>query len=231
MHDLMFPPETHLVKANILIDNSGRACVADFGLSRVLDSAMTVTNSLSGSVSFGGTVRWQAPELFDPSVECPPATMASDVYAFGCVCYEASVISLGIVLRVTNQWTHQIFTGRVPFYHLARDASVILKVMQGERPLRPGPTDAPFTRFGLKKHIWDLMEECWDRSPGLRPAMNCILHRLPLGDTIDSRPCLFDWEELPASRFRTAVYKSDCLSINVLETVLSWVSVTLNNSP
>jgi len=91
------------MKANILIDNSGRACVADFGLSRVLDSAMAVTNSLSGSVSFGGTVRWQAPELFDPSVECPPATMASDVYAFGCVCYEVSVISLGIVLRVTDQ--------------------------------------------------------------------------------------------------------------------------------
>jgi serine/threonine protein kinase len=39
------------------------------------------------TVKSGGTVRWQAPELFDPD-SSQQNSMATDIYSFGCVCYE-----------------------------------------------------------------------------------------------------------------------------------------------
>lgn len=75
-------------KANILISDTGRACLADFGLSCVLEVDTALWNSNQSSVLSGGTVRWQAPELIDPAHEDTRAGKASDIYAFACVCYE-----------------------------------------------------------------------------------------------------------------------------------------------
>ncbi|KAG6908521.1 hypothetical protein DXG01_004373 [Tephrocybe rancida] len=50
---------------NILVDNAGRARLADFGISTVTDADIVAWTSLSSSGSTGGTVRWQAPELID----------------------------------------------------------------------------------------------------------------------------------------------------------------------
>jgi len=53
-----------IVKANILIDETKRARLADFGLLMVVSD----TTNLMSSSSFtqGGTHRWMSPELFDP---------------------------------------------------------------------------------------------------------------------------------------------------------------------
>ncbi|KAG6826417.1 hypothetical protein H0H92_015863 [Tricholoma furcatifolium] len=56
---------------NILVDDSERACIADFGLSSILPSQ-------------GGTPYCQAPELLLGEYN----TKASDIYAFGCLAYE-----------------------------------------------------------------------------------------------------------------------------------------------
>ena len=68
---------------NILITDSLRACIADFGLSRISD-----TRGLSVTMTSRprGTGRWLAPELLTGSF----ASKESDVYAFGCVCFEVS---------------------------------------------------------------------------------------------------------------------------------------------
>jgi serine/threonine protein kinase len=44
----------------------------------------------SESASFGGSIRWMAPELhqFNEAISYTPA---ADVYSFACVCYEVSV--------------------------------------------------------------------------------------------------------------------------------------------
>lgn len=42
---------------------------------------------MDSSARAGGTVRWKAPELIDPEKDNGP-TKESDIYAFGCVCYE-----------------------------------------------------------------------------------------------------------------------------------------------
>ncbi|KAK1224861.1 hypothetical protein PQX77_012211 [Marasmius sp. AFHP31] len=96
---------------NILITDSLRACIADFGLSRIEKHGLGLTTSGARPT---GTMRWQAPELLHgerPSLE-------SDVYSFACVCYE-------------------IFTGLRPFPELPNITGVILAVAQGKYPTRP----------------------------------------------------------------------------------------------
>lgn len=76
--------------ANILIDDKGDACLADFGQSRILHTSGFTTKVTAG------TWRFMAPELIetradegDGGVLC--ATMATDVWAFAMtvieVCY------------------------------------------------------------------------------------------------------------------------------------------------
>ena len=74
---------------NILITQSHRACLADFGLATTKDSqSFHVTPAVNTRVK--GSLRWQAPELMDPDADDASSgtTLASDVYAFAFVCYE-----------------------------------------------------------------------------------------------------------------------------------------------
>ncbi|PPQ78259.1 hypothetical protein CVT25_011718 [Psilocybe cyanescens] len=192
--------------ANILVTESGRACLADFGLSRI-QGAAELSESSSGSSSFqGGTTRWQAPELLDPEVDSPRLTMESDVYAYACVLYE-------------------IYVGKVPFHEYIRDVTVILQIGKGRKPTRPPSESLSFSKWGLTGQIWSLMERCWSKDPTKRPTIFQILSDIVDPGLIlaDPRP-VDDWEQRSASRFRNSIYRSDRLSINVLETVLSWVS-------
>lgn len=81
------------LQANILMNASERACLADFGLSTVMDADVLKWTSIETSAHAFGTVRWQAPELIDPDHEDAKASKPSDIYAFACVCYEVSFIS------------------------------------------------------------------------------------------------------------------------------------------
>lgn len=77
-------------QANILVDNSGTARVADFGLMIMTDlSAILLSET---AVSPGGTLCWMSPELLDPprfGSDGRP-TRESDCYALGMVTYEVS---------------------------------------------------------------------------------------------------------------------------------------------
>jgi serine/threonine protein kinase len=76
-------------KVNILISQSHRACLADFGLATAKDT-MSLTLTSSTTTRTTGTLRWQAPELLDPDLDeykCNNS-IASDIYAYACVCYE-----------------------------------------------------------------------------------------------------------------------------------------------
>ena len=106
------------IKANILIDLTGTARLADFGL-------LTIISEPTSSYAHGGTARWMSPELIDPEqfgLEKYRPTTASDCYALGMVVYET-------------------ISGHLPFpdhIHL----NVVVKVLRGERPRRgPGFTN------------------------------------------------------------------------------------------
>lgn len=76
---------------NILVNSSGRACLADPGLFATTDSMIAHWTSQSSVVSKVGPARWQAPELNDAENDIIHDTTESDIYAWSCVCYEVCV--------------------------------------------------------------------------------------------------------------------------------------------
>ena len=88
-------------QVNVLINNSFRACLIDFGLSTtdgvehpVLsnDSSISVSSDRSSmSIIEGGTTRWMSPELLNPyqfGISDARPTKQSDCYALGMLVYE-----------------------------------------------------------------------------------------------------------------------------------------------
>ncbi|KAG6917750.1 hypothetical protein DXG01_001288 [Tephrocybe rancida] len=89
---------------NILIDSSHRARIGGFGCSAIEDPDILYWEPFSRPASMSGSIRWQGPELFeeDPTLSdssLPMNTKATDVYAWGCVCYEGlSVVHVQLYL-------------------------------------------------------------------------------------------------------------------------------------
>jgi serine/threonine protein kinase len=98
-----------ICQANILIDESGNARVADFGLTAFSD--LTITSSYEQ----GGTTPWMSPELLGP--EPSRRTKSSDCYALGMVVYE-------------------VLSGHEPFQGVKKCA-VIWGIIKGNLPGRP----------------------------------------------------------------------------------------------
>ncbi|KAG6852960.1 hypothetical protein C0991_007876 [Blastosporella zonata] len=189
---------------NILVDDSGIACVADFGLSSISDPNIPVFTSQSSAASRGGSARWQAPELFDPESEKDAHnTVQSDVYAYACVLYE-------------------IFVEKPPLFQYSRDHTVSFKVMNGERPTRPANGSSSWEDWGLTKHIWSLMERCWLTEPEERPTVEHIVHRLKFGMIKDTRSNK-QRDTLAPARFREMARKGvnhDEMSVEAFEAFL-----------
>ena len=87
----------------------------------------------------------------------------------------------------------KIYTGHIPF-HIARDSTVIMKVLGGSRP--PRPADASL----LSDEIWKVIEMCWNQEPQDRPSAESVLEHLPLAGVVDDRPSADD--HLAPSDFR-----------------------------
>ncbi|KAF9786152.1 kinase-like domain-containing protein [Thelephora terrestris] len=117
--------------ANILIDGSGQARLADFGLVTIVSDPANLF--FPSSCAQSGTVRWMSPELIDPDhcgFERSRPTKSSDCYALGMVIYET-------------------ISGKLP-YHEYTDLTVFLKVAKGERPRREASL--------FKDSLWKMLE-------------------------------------------------------------------------
>jgi len=137
-------------KANILIDNSGHACLADFSLLTIAsDQSVVVVSCIEG-----GTVQWMSPELLDPErfgLGKSRPTEKSDCYAMGMVIYE-------------------VLSGQTPFSQSILSA-IIGNVLEGKRPERPeGEEGKLFTDA-----IWRLLTLCWKHQPSDRANARAIL--------------------------------------------------------
>ena len=74
---------------NILIGENGCPLLADFGLARYLRDI-----SMPASTAPDTSYAWTAPELFDPHLvgrSRALLTEKTDIYSYGCVCWEVSV--------------------------------------------------------------------------------------------------------------------------------------------
>ena len=127
------PYRVYLVKANILIDQTGHARLADFGLLTIVsDPAHHLSSS---SYSPAGTFRWMSPERIVPEqfgFKNGHPTIPSDCYSLGMVIYET-------------------ISGNLPF-HEYTDFQVYMKIVKGEQPHRG-------VRF--TEDLWKMLEQCW----------------------------------------------------------------------
>ena len=136
-------------QANILVDQTCHARLADFGLLTILSDSTT-----SNSYTQGGTIRWMSPELFDPEIQDHRRTIHSDCYALGMVVYE-------------------VLSQRIPFYQ-SPNLVILLKVTRGDRPGRPQGVEGTW----FSDVVWELLERCWVSQPEDRPSVVDVLHRL-----------------------------------------------------
>ena len=86
----MRSPRLREKQVNVLVDNTGTARLADFGLMSTV--ALSTVLFSESDVSSGGTLRWMSPELLDPTHFGSEGrlTRESDCYALGMVVYEVS---------------------------------------------------------------------------------------------------------------------------------------------
>ena len=140
------------IKANVMIDQDGHARLADFGLLTFVSDPTNPTNS--SSVTNAGTTRWMSPELLYPEefgFNHSQPTVKSDCYALGMVILE-------------------VLSGAPPFAG-DKEFIVMRKVIEGERPRRPG--QAWFT-----DNVWRTLEQCWSPQPKDRPTADAVLECL-----------------------------------------------------
>ena len=125
-----------------------------------------------------------SPELFDPAkfeLRDGCSTKESDCYALGMVIYE-------------------ILSGWSPFAGCST-GTVVLKVLDGERPARPhGVEGAWFTDA-----LWGLLERCWKPHPHDRPSVGAVLDYLEGVSRSSENSNGRHSRELPVSRARTGI--------------------------
>lgn len=141
--------------ANILIDQNGHARLADFGLLTIVSTPSGL--SFSSTTSKGGTTRWMSPELLSPdrfNLDNSRPTRESDCYALGMVIYE-------------------VLSGRAPYSPL-KDVNVMLKVIEGEHPERPGGVEGTW----FSDDLWKMLGLCWSMQPKDRPSVDAVLDSL-----------------------------------------------------
>ena len=148
------PPNPILTKASILIDKDGHARLADFELFAVVSDPANPT--ASSSYIIGGATRRTSPELLAldwTGLKNGRPMKQSDYYALGTVIYE-------------------VLTGWAPFSQFNHYV-VIRKIMDGERPERPGVEEVWFT-----DGLWRMLGRCWETRPESRPSVAAVLECL-----------------------------------------------------
>ncbi|KAG8844789.1 hypothetical protein FRB96_002817 [Tulasnella sp. 330] len=138
---------------NILIDDSTKACIADFGLSKIKQNSSQwtvaqVTQSGSAVSTANGTLRFMSPEALRGVMN-----KATDVYAYAMTLYE-------------------IFTGTTPFL-LVPDAAMYTHISEKHTRLTR-PTEPVIINRGLTTRVWILI---WNTSNPLahdRPDFDSV---------------------------------------------------------
>ncbi|KDQ51789.1 hypothetical protein JAAARDRAFT_139804, partial [Jaapia argillacea MUCL 33604] len=137
--------------ANVLINDMGLPCLADFGLAVFVEEAHGAALS-----TYQGTLRWLAPEVLDANTPHREwrRKPSRDVYAFGSLCLE-------------------IISGLHPYSDITSDVAVLLFILEHKRP--PRPVLRQSWKGIVDTYLWGVMERCWDENPANRPTSEALL--------------------------------------------------------
>lgn len=146
-------------QANVLIDNMGQACLADFGLSRILEE---LSGTASTTSNLAGSIRWMAPELVISS--CRP-NIYTDMYAFGSLMLEVCCTNVARTRTLIKSYfiSGQVIAQCIPYHNIRGDAQVVMAISRGETPERPDNLE-------FRDNYWLFVQGCWSGSPQQRPT-------------------------------------------------------------
>ncbi|KAF9785257.1 kinase-like domain-containing protein [Thelephora terrestris] len=150
----------NLKGANILIDQTGNALLADFGPLTIVSN--TANLHPTSTQAQDGTARWMSPELIDPQkfgLDTSSPTVPSDCYALGMVIYET-------------------ISGNPPF-HEYMELVAMQKVLNDELPDR---------RVEFTDGLWTMLERCWTPQAGERPSVGDVLRCLDTYSNLSAPP-------------------------------------------
>ncbi len=151
-----------LKPANILLDENGRAYLADFGIARVLEGSAVAT--ATGMVQ--GTPAYMAPEQAMGTKAEPPA----DVYALGVVAFEC-------------------LTGRVPYTGQTPVAVLMKHVSDPVPEPRPGEVPQAVTPV-LRRCLAKNPGERWPSAQAFTEALSRETARFTVAPTVEDVPTL-----------------------------------------
>ncbi|KAG8871335.1 hypothetical protein FRB97_008811, partial [Tulasnella sp. 331] len=148
---------------NVLIDDSGQACITDLGLSRIKQHATSTHTAAQiptlgdGPVHIAGTLRYVSPEAMSGTCNRP-----CDVYSYVMTLYEASRQAA----PSRHMLRHLIFTDEPPFLHV-RDFMLYFLITTEQTRLDK-PADAEVVDRGLTPMMWSLIWNMSDPVPTLQ---------------------------------------------------------------
>lgn len=139
--------------------------MADFGLCKLIEDTNILLTPPSTTVSAVGAWKYMAPELLRPTGKVTRTT-ASDIYAFGCVCYE---VQYTIFISVFDSYLpFQMFTGNPRFSDLTHYEGMMATI-ENHAVSRPEMCSVD---------SWALIKSCWEVDPSSRPNINNIVQNL-----------------------------------------------------
>lgn len=135
----------------VLMTDSGVPVISDFAFCEMTPDLVRGAARPPREDACGpfGDLTSLAPEL----VSGLRRTVATDVYAFGMLVYEA-------------------YAGRRPFAEV-RPISAVIRTCAGQRPAR-----REITRAEFNDSLWALVTACWAQDPTERPSMSEVRRRL-----------------------------------------------------
>lgn len=162
-------------QANTLVNKLARAVICDFGLAKIMDE---VPSGLTTSKGNAGTPRYAGPEAFRGKQFA--RTLASDVWAWGClfleVSHHAAAIRHGDVYQ-RPRFCPQVVTSTKPYQGIPDGPRLYLAMAKGTLP---ADTDAIAAPYFVKR----LLHKIWKIQADDRPTMQECIDLLKAGDEI-----------------------------------------------
>jgi serine/threonine protein kinase len=159
----LLPAGSRRLQVNVLVSHDGHAVLADFGLSK-----LSIVGSAPSTTFTNSNIYWCAPELSDE--DDIVRTRESDVWSFGCVCFEVSHLLRPPIAKESQLIAAtKAYTGLKPFHDVKNGHRIPSLVRKGLRP--PCPSIISSTEQ------YSLMCECWHDAPQSRPAAAYIVSR------------------------------------------------------
>ncbi|KAJ7796785.1 kinase-like domain-containing protein [Mycena leptocephala] len=181
---------------NILVTPSGKACIADFGVSSITH-AMTLlftTSTANGKVGQHAIKHWNYSK--------------EDRTTLG---------RMFMLLLVSAMRILEIMSGTIPFPELPNDMAVMFAVIEGKQPLRP----MSCTGTTVLDSLWELLNSCWEGKAEMRPTAPQIVEWME-GPSIQAKTMSStDWDDRFTSRFRRSLQTTNRrLSLTRIEHII-----------